>query len=160
MEPEGMSAPSPKRHEYDDLQANELARWPGVSWSRQVRSKHYALVLTFDGVSRFVIYPSSPGDNQRGGLNHLRDIRQTLAAMGATRMAEPKSQQTRRTRNRTEPARVVIVERATGGPRRDPWAALASLEIPERPPTVEPPPAPPQEPWWRRVLAGIVGAGR
>lgn len=129
-----MSQAAVKRHEYDEHQEAELAKWPGVEWSRQVRGKHYALVLSFNGRSRFVIYPTSPGDSIRGMLNHLTDVRATLRFIGAERLEEQVSAKPRRQRNRTEPIRVVIADRATGGPKRDPWTGLAGWTPPPKPP--------------------------
>lgn len=121
-----MSAPSPKRHAFNDHQEAELARWPGVTWRREVRSKHYALVLTFGGVSRFVIYPTSPGDTMRGGMNHVRDIRAALTALGATRLEVIRSAAPQRRRNRTE-ARETF-EPAVTRLSHDPFAALANFK--------------------------------
>lgn len=126
-----MSAPSPKRHEFNAYQEAELARWPGVTWRREHRSKHYALVLTFAGVSRFVIYPTSPGDTVRGGLNHVRDIRAALTALGATRQADARSE---RPRDRAplarppETGKLVDFTPAETRLNRDPFAALASFQ--------------------------------
>lgn len=147
-----MSQPRVKRHDYEQHQEAELARWPGVTYSRQVRAKHYALVLTFGGVSRFVTYPTSPGDTTRGALNHLRDVRKACAELGATRLRSVKATGAKRQRNRTEPARLNLGERVTGGPCRDPWAALATLEIPAPQPKAAPVAAAAPSPWWRRLL--------
>lgn len=140
-----MSAAKPKRTVYDDPTDAELARWPGVTWARQVRGKHYALILTFNGVSRFVTYPGTPGDSTRGVLNHLADVRAALRYLGATRTPEPRAASPRRARNRTD-APVRITERATGGPKRDPWEALRTLEVVEPTPVQPPAPEPVAQP--------------
>lgn len=125
-----MSAPAPKRHAYNDCQEAELARWPGVTWTREHRGKHYALVLTFRGLSRFVIYPTSPGDSYRGSLNHVRDIRGTLSAMGATRLEVVS--RNRPTGKRSAPRPVVEPVRlaAQDGTRlgRNPFEALSGFK--------------------------------
>lgn len=150
-----MSAIAVKRHAYDAAQEAELARWPGVEWSRQLRSKHYALVLTFGGVSRFVIYPSSPGDTNRGTLNHLTDVRAELRALGAIRTAEPRTAKPRRQRNRTEVIRFDRGETATGGPNRDPWEALRGLEFPP----AEPAPPSARPTIWQRIAGWLASLG-
>lgn len=132
-------------HPYEAGQDAELERWPGVTWSREIKGKHYALVVTFGGVSRFVIYPSTPGDKVRGLLNHLRDVRAELSALGAVRRVPIKAIRPHRERNRTEPRRIEFTDRCQGGPKRDPWAALATIQISE--------PVAPTPPWWRRLLA-------
>lgn len=140
-----------KRHVYDEQQEAELARWPGVTWGREVRGKHYALVLTFDGASRFVVYPSSPGDVMRGGLNHLTDARVALRAIGAVRTSQ-KRQGPKVARRRTrveESFRLARLEPITGGPERDPWAELRTIDL--TPP--EPPTPPPTPCFWSRLLA-------
>jgi len=146
-----MSAPAVKRTCYDDPVETELQRWPGVTWRREVRGKHYALVLTFGGVSRFVIYPTSPGDTVRGPLNHLSNVRQELRAMGATRVGETKAAQTerrRRTRPAVRPLNLSPTEPQAGAsPNRDPWAALAEIKI-APPPAI---PVPPASMWSRFV---------
>lgn len=126
-----MTAPSPKRHGFAEQQEAELSRWPGVTWTRQHRGKHYALVLEYGGLSRFVIYPASPGDMLRGGLNHVRDIRAVLTAMGAERVAEARSSRPSRRRNRTEPRRLEVVTADTRL-SRDPFAALVDFRPRQR----------------------------
>lgn len=79
-----MTAARPKRTAYDNAVDVEISRWPGVRASRMCRGKHYAIVLGFNGVSRFVCYAATPSD-RRGVLNHIGDIRRTLRAMGARR---------------------------------------------------------------------------
>jgi hypothetical protein len=120
-----MSRAQPKRTCYDEALEAELARWPGVTWRREVRSKHYALVLDFGGLTRFHIYPSTPGDTTRGPLNQVRDLRAMLKGMGAVRLAEPKATGPKRQRNRTEakvPRPVVELR-----PVSDPLAGLAAF---------------------------------
>jgi len=150
-----MSAPAVKRTCYDPITDAELERWPGVTWTREPRGKHQALVLTFGNVSRFVIYPTSPGDSIRGPKNHLANVRQALRAMGAERMAEPKGRVARRQRPRTEaPINLApSAPEAGASPTRDPWAVLKAVQIAE--PAPANPPAPPT--FWRRVLTRLFG---
>lgn len=124
-----MTAAKPKRTIFDDPVEAELARWPGVTWSREVRGKHYALVLSFGCVSRFVIYSGSPSDGLRGAMNHLQDVRGVLRDLGATRKAEPKAPARARKR---APAVIEAVKRgerpdAGVGPLSDPFAALVTV---------------------------------
>lgn len=121
-----MSAPACRHNGDDQFVDAELARWPGVTWTREVRGKHYALVLRLRGQSRFVIYAATPSD-RRGLDNHLRDARVTLKAMGAKRLTEARSPAPRRRRNITTPARVDLGERAQHDPSRDPFSSLAAL---------------------------------
>lgn len=99
-----MSAPSIRRTPQDEAADAELAMWPGVSWRREVRGKHRALVIGYRGREMFVAYPCSSSDSRRGGLNHVKDVRAVLRALGATRSAVARSEAPRRQRNRTEPA--------------------------------------------------------
>src|SRR3569833_3252692 len=106
----------------------ELAKWPGVTAKREGRGKHYALVLTYDGRSMFVIYPCSPSDALRGVQNHLADVSAVLCDLSAERVSRARSiDKPKRVRNRTTPRRMIITDRASGGPRRDPWALLRGL---------------------------------
>ena len=74
----------PHRHDYHHFQDAELAKWPGVTFRREHKRKHYALVLTFKGRERFVVYPTSPGD-RKGHLAHITCVRAELAFLGAVR---------------------------------------------------------------------------
>lgn len=115
------------RHPYDSAQDRELARWLGVTWTREIGAKHFRIVLNFRGQSRFCTYPSSPSDGRRGALNHVQNIRQTLKELGAERSAPAPSSGVRRTRNTTLPKRFSLGERPVKSPSRDPWQALRSL---------------------------------
>lgn len=120
-------------HPFEAAQEAELSRWPGVSWVREDRSKHRALVLSFADRSRFVTYPTSPSDAYRGPLNHVRDIRHTLAAMGAQRSQEARSERERTHRPRrtvNEPVRLSAQTSTRLG--LDPFAALAGFKIKPR----------------------------
>lgn len=153
-----MSRALPRRTDHDDATDAELARWPGVTWSRALRGKHYALVLTFGGLSRFVTYSCTPSDGGHGLQNHLRDVRKVCTEIGAKRLAEPKSHAPRRSRNRTEPRLVANDDKATGGPLRDPWAALDGVTFNPTPQPVEAAPAPRLGLWrrvWSRIRAAI-----
>lgn len=110
--------------DYESSQTLELSRWPGVTHTRETRGKHRALVLTFNGKSRFVTYPTSPSDSRRGCLEHLKDIRSTLRDLGAERTPVAKSAGYKPTRNKTEPKRIKLGEPILGGPNRDPWEQL------------------------------------
>jgi hypothetical protein len=115
------------RNDYEDLQDAELARWPGISWTRETRSKHNAIVLTFNGLSRFVTYPCTPGDTIRGGLNHVRDLRHAAYEIGARRLKEERSAQPRRKRNRTEAKGFGLLPCITRL-SHDPFAKLADYQ--------------------------------
>ena len=152
-----MSRALPRRTDHDDATDAELARWPGVTWSRALRSKHYALVLEFRGVSRFVTYSGTPSDGGHGLQNHLRDVRKVCAEIGAKRTPEPRAKSPPRQRNRTEPRLVANDDKATGGPLRDPWAALEGVTFNPPPQPVEEAPAP-RLGLWRRLWARIRAA--
>lgn len=127
-----MTAPAAKRTSYDQAVDAELERWPGVSWHREVRSKHYALVLTVGNLSRFVIYPASPSDSIRGAKNHLANVRQTLREMGAVRTEEVKVANERRRRARPVERTALPAPTAPlagSSPTRDPWAALSTIKV-------------------------------
>lgn len=145
-----MSAPAVKRTFYDQAVEAELAKWPGVSWRREVRSKHYALILTVGNVSRFVIYPASPSDSVRGAKNHLANVRQTLREMGAVREEEARASAERRRRARPaeRPINLSPSEPQRGAsPTRDPWAALAEIKIEPAPPPIR------RKSLWSRFVA-------
>lgn len=100
-----MSRVSPPRTQFDAPVEAELARWPGVTWTRRVRSRHFALVLTYNGASRFVTYSATCSD-QRAIHRHISDIRHALKALGAEREREARSARERRRRSQVEaPAR-------------------------------------------------------
>jgi hypothetical protein len=148
-----MSAPQPKWTIYDDLVEAELKHWQGVTWTRQVRSKHYALVLTFEGVSRFVTYPCSPSD-RRGALNHITTVKAVLREMGARRQAPVKSSRPKahRPRSQASPAPLRIApEPGKSRLSSDPWAALAGLKLEE-------PAEPPKPTFWARLKTMFRGA--
>lgn len=122
-----MSAAVAKRTSADDAVDLELAKWPGVTWSRSVRGKHYQLVLTYRGNSRFVIYAATPSDGVHGLQNHLTDVRAELRALGAQKTPTVKATTQRRKRNVTEPSRLTLVKRKPAKLERDPWAALSGF---------------------------------
>lgn len=150
-----MSVAKPKRTVYDEPIEAELARWPGVRWRREVRSKHYALVLEHGGLTRIHIYPSTPGDTVRGPLNQIRDLRAQLKEMGAERIGRVKSTSPKRERNKTTPTAVDLGERAEVDPSRDPWAALTSVrkKLVDQAPFILPIPASNPLPLWKKLLA-------
>lgn len=130
-----------RRTIYDDHVDRELAMWPGVTASRETRGKHLSLVLTYRGQSRFVVYPSSPGDSMRGVQNHLADVRFELRQLGAQRMQPSKRQRAAKRRHRpaSELSRFSWeVPDPDKGPLRDPFAVLATLNI-AQPVAAEPP---------------------
>lgn len=139
-----------KSSDHEDYADEELAFWPGVTWERRQRSKHLVLVLTFNGVTRGVIYPAT-GSDRRGPLNHVRDIRIALRELGATRKELQKSAAPRRQRNRTEPAEIVIPMRDKTSLDRNPFDALAGFQCAE--PVTTPAPIPPTI--WQRLMAGF-----
>lgn len=147
-----MSAATVKRTDYDDVVDAELSRWPGVTATRQVRGKHYALVLEYNGWSRFVIYPCSPGDGVHGAKNHLGDVRKALRDMGAVRKRPQRSTSPRRVRNRTSPANLSITrdEALRRDPTRNPWEALQALKFEDLA-------VAPRRPWWKRTISWIKG---
>lgn len=158
-----MSQAAFQRHPYDAAQRAELARWPGVTATHEVRGKHLAVVLSFDGRSRFVIYPTTPGDTARGADMHVRDLRRELSAIGATRSEVIKAIQ----RRRRQPPRHARPPTIHLGPfsetrlSHDPFAALASIKFAEpsscatatpEAVAIRQPPAPPARPtWWVRL---------
>jgi hypothetical protein len=147
-----------KRSDYDDAVELELSRWPGVTFHREVRGKHYALVLAYRGATRFVIYPASPSDSRRGALNHLANVRAELRALGAQRLATTKVED-RRKRKPQPTATVYEFERANPGegPLRDPFAVLADMRVEWIQPANDVPPesAAPRQSLWSRIAAFV-----
>lgn len=149
-----------KPSEYITASERELRRWPGVTARREHLSRHARMVLTFNGQSRCVTYPLSPSD-RRGPMNHVGDIRKALLEMGATRLPDPRSANPKRHRNRTEPKRVRLGEKAVKDPSRDCWAVLGGLDfktyslppIPELAPSHVFLPATPS--FWSRLLTHL-----
>jgi hypothetical protein len=128
-----------KRTVYDDPVESELARWPGVTYRREQRGKHNALVLSYRGATRFVIYAATPGDTRRGALNHLADVRAELRVLGAVRTVQAKAEGRRRRKPTGQVVSIYEFDRANpeGGPLRDPFAVLAGLKVAERAPPAE-----------------------
>lgn len=150
-----------RRTIYDDHVDRELAMWPGVTASRETRGKHLSLVLTYRGQSRFVVYPSSPGDSMRGVQNHLADVRFELRQLGAQRMQPSKRQRAAKRRHRpaSEFSRFSWeVPDPDKGPLRDPWEVLRGFEA-ASPPTATvhriQPAKPAPASIWTRALAFI-----
>lgn len=56
----------------------EVAKHKGVSVEFGQRSKHNVATITFNGNSKFSIYPASASDSQRGRLNQLSTIRKLI----------------------------------------------------------------------------------
>lgn len=138
------------RHPYLDALTRELAHWPGATYTHQPRRKHPAVVLTFNGVSQFVVYSGSPSDNLAGADNFIRDVRAVLRDLGAARTAKAKAGVKIRTRKRAKPATAL---KPCGvplkhDPSRDPWTGLTVLTWPG--PIPEAAPARPS--LWRRFL--------
>lgn len=69
--------------EYAEAISREVEKHPGVAVEFSSRSKHKQAILTFEGRSRFVMLPSSPGKSHRGINNQLRDVRRELRNLGA-----------------------------------------------------------------------------
>lgn len=150
-----------RRSVHEDYADDELRRWPGVSWERRHRSKHMALVLTYQGVTRFVTYPLTTSDSARGPQNHVGDIRRTLREMGATRLEVVKG----RGGQKRRPAKAKADEPIRLDPRektrldQNPFDALAGFQCAEpEPPPVVALPAPPT--LWRRFLSALGMGGK
>jgi hypothetical protein len=142
-----------KRTTYDDAVDAELARWPGVAWTREVRGKHYALVLTFNGVSRFVVYPCSPGDSRRGALNHLTDVKAACLGLGANRLAVPKSARIT-SKSRAAAPEIKLATRDAVRLDTNPFDRLADFKV--EPKAAAAPPAKPS--LWRRIILFLAHA--
>lgn len=112
--------------EYEQWTQDEVAEWPGASVSFEAGGKHNRAVLTFGDASRFVVYPSTPGDNTRGIYNKIGDVRRELAGMGAVRNKRVKSTREPSERNPGADMRQPVAgEPAPVMP--DPWEALQAL---------------------------------
>lgn len=148
-----------RRSDHDDYAEAELKRWPGVTWERHHRSKHMALVLTFQGVSRFVTYPLTTSDSVRGPLNHVATIRRTLREMGATRLEVVKGQgqAKRRARKAASDEPIKLDPREKTRLDQNPFDALAGFQCAEPVAPAEPPPQTPPPSLWRRILKAILG---
>lgn len=147
-----------KRTSFDDPVEAELSRWPGVTYWREVRSKHYALYLSYRDATRFVIYAATPGDNRRGALNHIANVRAELRAMGATRLAPTRAEVRRKRQSSRTTATVYEFERANPdeGPLRDPFAVLASFQpANDTAPVAQPESAAPRQSLWSRIAAFV-----
>lgn len=112
--------------DYEQWTIDEVAEWPGASVTFEKASKHRKAILSFDGSTRFAVFPDSPSDSRRGVYNHLATVRAELAAMGAVRNERTKSTRPPSERNpgaderevfRHEPAPVIP----------NPWQALVRL---------------------------------
>ena len=147
-----MSQAQPKRTIYDDAMEAELARWPRVTWKRVVRGKHYAMNLTFGGVTRLHTYPSTPSDSRRGQQRQIRDLKESLRDLGATREVQRKATGPKRRQNRTTPSVIDLGERAVRDPSRDPFAGLAQLrrDLVDATPFVLPI-RNSHRPWWKKL---------
>ncbi len=142
-----MSAARVKKTFYDDAVDAELALWLGVEAKRRKLSKHQKLVLTFNGETRFLVYPSTPSD-RRGALNHVGDLKKLLLEMGAKRSPPPKAATAAKRRAAPKPRAPVSLTRdepLRKDPTRDPWAQLSEMNFDA--------PAPVARSWWRK-LAG------
>lgn len=151
-----MTAPVAKRTDQDEPMERELENWPGVSWKRSIRGKHYALVLTFNGATRFVTYSSTPGD-RASRFNAVRDLRSTLRDLGAVRKAPAKSASPRRTRARAKRPTAQIIPMTV---KADPWVKLERLKL-QQPEELTKPDGiimlPPRPGFWRRALDWLFG---
>lgn len=65
-----------------DALRREIDKIPGVQASFSRRKKHEQVVLSYDGRSRFVVYPTTAGDGRRALKNILRDVRAELRNLG------------------------------------------------------------------------------
>jgi hypothetical protein len=147
-----VSQPRARATSYDDKMEAELARWPGVTFQRVIRGKHYGLQLTFNGVTRLHVYPSTPSANGRGVLNQISDMRASLKLIGAQRLPEPKAKHPKRARNKTVATVIDLGERAVRDPSRDPFAELTKLrrQLVDATPFVLPI-RNSRRPWWRKL---------
>lgn len=68
--------------DYEEAQRRELARWEGVTVTRERRGKHMALRICVGERSRFITYPVT-GSDWRGMKNHIARLRRTLADLQA-----------------------------------------------------------------------------
>ena len=109
---------------YDDAIEKEIAAWPGASVTFGMRAKHREAVIAFDGQTRFVVFPSSPGDAYRGAKNKIADVRQALEELGAVRAPRLKNFGPKRERNQGV-RRDMNIEPAPVRP--DPWAPLRRI---------------------------------
>lgn len=158
-----MSAPANKSPTFDKPTEAELAKWPGVTCRRERRSKHIALVLTFEGKSRTVVMSTTPGD-RKAVLSHIGVVRTMLAELGATRAIPIRARRAPR-KSRAKIRRpvgelVILRERPTHGrtPARDPFAASEGFEVRQPPPgnDADLPPTRPL-PIWAAVVAILAG---
>lgn len=104
----------------------EIAKWPGVTFTRTKTSNHARLKLFFNGQDGFVIYPCTAGDNYRGVLNHVGDIKFVLRAIGAVRTVEPRA-----ATKRAKGARHDLPSDYEPRPSRlarDPWEPLQAMK--------------------------------
>lgn len=128
-----MITPS-RNHPYHRAVEAELAMWPGITASHEIRGKHYAIVLAFGATSRFVVYPATPGDGIRGARNHIADIRSVLHDLGAIRDVPKRTTAARPRKTRCDGQRRFWTPDCDQTPTRlsrDPWAKLAALLTPD-----------------------------
>lgn len=111
--------------DYESAIRSEVAAWPGVTVEFGRRSKHREVRFTFNGESRFHVFPDTPSDNYRGVRAKITDVRHLLKAMGAARIERQKSARPKRVRN---PGAKQRERRHEAAPViRDPWAALREV---------------------------------
>jgi hypothetical protein len=104
----------------------EIAEWPGVQVVRREKTaKHQRLVVRYNDIEKFVVYPLTPSDT-RGELNHIQTVRQTLRDMGAVRNERRKAK-VRRARNRTQ--REVLANIQAAPVKPNPFEALAVIQF-------------------------------
>lgn len=60
----------------------ELAKYPGVAAEFTHRAKHQQVTLSYNGRSRFVVFPASPSDCTRGLQKTIKDMRGELRNLG------------------------------------------------------------------------------
>lgn len=121
----------------------EIRAWPGAAIvGISLSKKHRKLTLRYGEQERFVTL-SSTASSQRAELHQLRDVRKTLAALGASRSARAKPSN-RRVHNRPERAALEHIDRAPV--KADPFAALGNITSPQAP----------RPRWIRRLFDWIV----
>lgn len=75
---------TPRQRDLQRAQEAEIARWPGVTFHREMGGKHPRIVLAFKGRTRIHGHAGSSGD-YRGDRNSIAQLRAAIAFLGATR---------------------------------------------------------------------------
>lgn len=113
---------------YHEAISKEVEEWPGAAVSFEKGSKHPRAVLSFGDSSRFVVFPDTPGDTDRGILNCLTDVRRELRGLGAERAERQKATGPKRERNPGADQRE-LPEGERGPVMGDPWEPLRGQSV-------------------------------